>query len=130
MRALTQQEIDMLDEDSMDMIGYSPVEITIGELADMNVETACQVLGEFLIGRNYPFQALAAKKYNKRKCRCWLSDVPIDGRTNRIVNGMFHIKVQTETTAEKIEIIASNAGGSLRFDSESIFEGFMVFEIE
>ena len=124
MRSLTQQEIDMLDEDSMDMIGYSPVEITIGELADMNVETACG------IEPNNTFQALAAKKYNKRKCRCWLSDVPIDGRTNRIVNGMFHIKIQTETTAEKIELIADNAGGSLRFDSESIFEGFMVFEIE
>jgi hypothetical protein len=46
------------------------------------------------------------------------------------VMGMFHIKIQTDKTADKIAKIAEEAGGSLRFDGDSDWEGYKVFEIE
>jgi hypothetical protein len=46
------------------------------------------------------------------------------------VIGMFHIKIQTDKTADKIAKIAGEAGGSLRFDGDSDWEGYKVFEIE
>jgi hypothetical protein len=44
--------------------------------------------------------------------------------------GMFHIKIQTDKTAEKVSRIAGDAGGSLHFSGDSIWEGYKEFEIE
>lgn len=127
MRPLTANEIALLDEAQLEMEdeGYYPVEVTIGELAALDVETICGRIG------NSTFALLASKGYKHRKCRGWLkTNPPLYEGWGRAVSGMFHIKIQTEKTALKIEHLADIANGSLRFDGKSCFEGFMVFEIE
>lgn len=124
MRTLTPDEISQLDEIEADMKedGYSPIEATIGELADLKVGTSCGQVG------NTCFVELA-KNYKHRLVRGWLSDKPI-GNEAMHLNGMVHIKMQTESTAEKLSRIADRGNGSLRFEGESVFENFMSFEIE
>jgi hypothetical protein len=46
------------------------------------------------------------------------------------VTGMFHIRIQTDKTAEKVSRIAGEAEGSLRFSGDSLWEGYKEFEIE
>lgn len=136
MRNLTPEEIleGELD-DGADDLGYTAVEARIQELADLNVGTACGIRG------NTCFKTLAAKGYGHRKCRGWLKLVPDPkyaeeveawgkGEDGPNVTGMFHIKIQTEQTGEKVERIAGDGDGSLRFDGPSPFEGYMIFEIE
>ena len=129
MRNLTQEEIEeALDDNGEAEEGCVAIEATVQELADMAVGTGC---GEF---GNQVFRELATKGYQHRKCRGWFekkknalsSTEPYVG----VVVGMFHIKIQTDETAEKIERIASDAGGSLRYSGDSLWDGFKEFEIE
>jgi len=129
MRFLTADEIEAMDGDPQDALenGEVAIEATIQELADLGVGTACGHVG------NKAFKALADKGYGKRKCRGWFckNPIPINGQTeDPYVNGMFHIKIQTDKTAEKIERISGEAGGSLRYEGDSSWEGFKEFEIE
>ena len=119
MRTMTQEEVqEGLDDNGELEEGCIPVEIRIQELADMDVSTGCGAKG------NKCFRVLAANGYKHRLCRGWL-----DEKAKEIV-GMFHIKIQTDKTAEKISQIAGKAGGSLRLNGDSQWEGFKEFEIE
>lgn len=118
MRQLNQPEIDALNETDDAQPGDAPFEATIGELAALGYGTACGAVP------NTAFAALAAKGYQHRKVRSYLN------QADKTVGTMIHIKIQTERTAEKVERIAAQGGGSLRFDSESQFPGFMMFETE
>ena len=119
MRNLIQEEIEeALDDNGEPEEGCVAIEATVQELADLNVETGCGSVG------NQAFKALAAKGYGHRKCRGW------HDAKNGVVVGMFHIKIQTDKTADKVERIVGAAGGSLRYDGDSRWEGFKEFEIE
>lgn len=137
MRNLTPEEIEeALDDNGESEAGYIAVETTVQELADLGVGTACGSVP------NQTFKALADKGYGHRKCRGWFNRAPTPlppGESETFpkgitfgpeVSGMFHIKIQTDKTAEKIERIASDAEGSLRFEGPSNWDGFMEFEIE
>ena len=119
MRNLTQQEIyEALADNGEEEEGCIAIETTIGELANLGASTLCGITG------NNCFQTLADKGYDKRKCRGWYDLVTKD------VCGMFHIKIQTDKTAEKISSMAGEAGGSLRYSGDSLWNGFKEFEIE
>ena len=119
MRDLTQEEINTaLDDNGEKEEGCIAIETTVQELADLGVGTCCGHTG------NQVFKVLADKGYKHRKCRGWYDE------SGKVVVGMFHIKIQTDNTAEKIENIASKAGGSLRLNGDSLWEGFKEFEIE
>ena len=119
MRKLTQVEVDeALDDNGEQEEGAVAIEATVSELAGLGVGTCCGGTG------NKTFQALADKGYQHRKCRGWYDE------KDKVVLGMFHIKIQTDKTAEKIEQIASEAGGSLRFNGDSLWDGYKEFEIE
>jgi hypothetical protein len=124
MRNLTDEEIDLMDEirEDEETEGFFAVETTIQELADIGAETCCGHFG------NKCFAYLASHGYRSRKCRGWLN--PNDADRGALVGGIFHIRIQTDKTAEKIENLAADVHGSLRFDGDSIFEGYKVFEIE
>jgi hypothetical protein len=140
MRKLTQEEVEEgLDDNGESDDGYIPIEASIQELADMGVSTCCGRTG------NKCFKALADKGYEHRKCRGWFCEKPFQmtqetyesiGGKGSVpimgpdVAGMFHIKIQTDKTAEKISRIAGEAGGSLRLNGDSLWEGFKEFEIE
>jgi hypothetical protein len=130
MRFLTADEIEeAMDEDPQEALeeGEVAIEATIQELADLGVETFCGSHG------NKAFKALADKGYGKRKCIGWFFENPrpIDGEVRApYIFGMFHIKIQTDETAEKIQKIAGEAEGSLRYNGDSMWEGFKEFEIE
>lgn len=148
MRNLTQEEIDFaLDDNGEKEEGAVAIEATVQELADLECGTCCGSHG------NKTFKALVDKGYGHRKCRGWYLEKP-PGITDEhwkthvwnvggsepltdelrnpppVVMGMFHIKVQTEKTGEKISRIAGDAHGSLRYSGESLWEGFKEFEIE
>lgn len=119
MRNLTIEEIEeALDDNGETEDGCIAIEATVQELSDLKVGTTCGTKG------NSCFVKLAEKGYAHRKCRGWF-----DEKTKEIV-GMCHIKIQTDKTAEKIEKIAAEAGGSLRFNGDSLWEGYKEFEIE
>ena len=131
MRVLSKEEmetdvvtLDYLDVDSEDgpQIFF---EATIQELADLRVETYCGNHG------NQPFALLSQKGYGKRKCRGSMVLAPNPEGRGLMVGGMFFIKIQTDKTAEKIEKIVNDAGGSFRYDDgECGWEGYKQFEIE
>jgi hypothetical protein len=141
MRNLTQKEIDE-SFDSFGFIeseGYTAIESTIGELATLGVGTACGTVG------NQCFDYLASKGYKHRKVRGWLDLAENKERghqyqgaqkftdpSRRELNGgeMILIKIQTETTAEKIERLAGYGDGSLRFNAPANLPGYMEFETE
>lgn len=119
MRKLTGEEIEeALDDNGEAEEGCVAIEATVRELADLGIGTCCGGQG------NKTFQSLADKGYEHRKCRGWF-----DEKEKEVV-GMFHIKIQTDKTAEKIERIAGEARGSLHFSGESRWDGFKEFEIE
>jgi len=90
MRNLTQTEIDLaLDSNDAQDGACVAIEATIQELADLGVGTICGTVG------NKCFKVLADKGYGHRKCRGWYN------AKDRVVDGMFYIKIQTEKTAEK-----------------------------
>lgn len=123
MTPMSQSDMDMFDEvDFLLQEGYQAVDITIGELAALGAGTVCGSVGNKCFTFMVP-------KYEKRKVKCWFHPNEPNG-CGPSVNGMVHIKVQTETTAEKIEHLADKGGGSLRFEGESVFEGYMEFEVE
>lgn len=143
MRNLTQEEINLaLDDNGEKEEGAIAIEATVQELADLDAGTCCGTVG------NHTFKALAEKGYGHRKCRGWflakptpmtqeqweslqgVGTVPAADQSRPQVWGMFHIKIQTEKTAEKVERIAGEASGSLRYNGESNWEGFQEFEIE
>jgi hypothetical protein len=131
MRNLTAEEIKQaLDDNGESENGAVAIEATVKELADIETETACGKYG------NKTFKALVDKGYEHRKCRGWFIDkskLEMCGEKDRnapMVLGMFHIKIQTDKTAEKVEKIASDAGGSLRFNGDSLWEGYKEFENE
>lgn len=120
MRRLTDEEIEFgLDDNGESEEGAIAIEATIQELADKGASTSCGKPG------NKCFNDLVDCGYGHRKCRGWLVN-----DDNPEVLGMFHIKIQTDKTAEKISEIAGGAGGSLRFDGDSAWEGYKEFEIE
>ena len=119
MRTLMKEEVEVaLDDNGEADEGCEPVEARVQELADMEVGTCCGAKG------NRCFQVLAKEGYGHRLCRGWFD------RVAKEVVGMFHIKIQTDKTAENVERIAVAAGGSLRFNGDSQWEGFKEFEIE
>ena len=127
MRILSKEEMDT-DIVTLDYLDaepeWSPIEATVQELANLKVETACGSHG------NHPFEALVAKGYGNRKCRSYMIPATNDERGPMVV-GMFFMKIQTDKTAEKVEKIVSDAGGSLRYDDgECGWEGYKMFEIE
>ncbi len=143
MRNLTAQEIEQaLDDNGESEEGCVAIEATVQELADLNAGTCCGGFG------NLTFKALADKGYGKRKCRGWYDakpvpmtqadwesiqgegEVPADAMSRPEVVGMFHIKIQTDKTAEKVERIAASVHGSLRFNGDSMWDGYKEFEIE
>jgi hypothetical protein len=140
MRNLTPEEIDKaLDDNGEAEEGCVAIEATVQESADLKTDTCCGRWG------NQTFKALADKGYGHRKCRGWFNKTPkqmsqetwegIHGQgpvpvLGPLVCGMFLIKIQTEKTGEKVERIAGAAGGSLRYDGDSLWEGFKEFEIE
>jgi len=130
MRNLTQAEIEQaLDDNGEQEDGAVAIEATVKELADIGTETACGTYG------NKTFQALVDKGYQHRKCRGWFIDKETSKRGDAdrdapVILGMFHIKAKTDKTGEKIERIAGEAGGSLRFSGDSLWEGYKEFENE
>ena len=135
MRRLTEAEVDeALDGNGEAEIPMIPVETTVQELADLDASCACG-------GVN--FREAVAKGYGKRKVRAWfgvereaksldeakgifVKSDDLDFSVNRFyVAGMIHIKIQTEKTAEKLGEILG-----IRFEGESGWDGFMVFEDE
>lgn len=125
MTPLNSSDIAMMDENETEMNsnGYYAVDTTISELAQLGAGTACGRVG------NTCFVGIASYsngKYAKRKVKCWINtqNNPPD------VNGMVHIKIRTETTAEKIDDLASTFNGSLRFNGGSPFTMFIDFEVE
>ena len=129
MRLLTKVEVDeALDGNGEAGESMIPVETTVGELAELNASCACG---------GVPFQAAVDKGYGKRKVRGWFgverndyTAIPapdeLDYSVNKpIMMGMIHIKIQTEKTAEKLGEILG-----IRFEGESGWDGFMVFEDE
>ena len=135
MRRLTKVEIcEALDENGEAELPMLPVETTVQELADLDASCACG-------GVN--FKEAVAKGYGKRKVRAWfgmerdeksldeakgkfVKATDLDYSVNRFyVAGMIHIKIQTEKTAEKLGEILG-----IRFEGESGWDGFMVFEDE
>jgi hypothetical protein len=123
-RGLTKEEIAVLDWSSDMEQSAIAVETTIAELAEVDAGTDCGMVG------NSCFRYLAEKGYKHRKCRGWFIPGPSVYGDKPVVTGMFHIKIQTEETAKKVERLAAKGGGSLRFDGESEWDGYMVFEIE
>ena len=117
MRNLTQADIDVMFLDG-EIEDCEAVEATVQELADLGVGTICGHIG------NQTFKVLADKGYGHRKCRGWFQ------AKEKVVVGRFHIKIQTDKTAEKVSRIAAAADGSLRYDGNSSWEGFKAFEIE
>jgi hypothetical protein len=129
MRNLTQEEIEeALDDNGEPEEGCVAIEATVQELADLNVGTGCGKVG------NQAFKVLADKGYGHRKCRGWFEENRDSLSSTKFfggcVCGMFHIKIQTDKTAEKVERIVGAAGGSLRYSGDSLWEGFKEFEIE
>ena len=140
MRELTSPEIEQaLDDNGETEEGCVAIEATVQELADLKTDTDCGHWG------NQTFKALADKGYGNLVCRGWFNKTPYQmtqGEWERLggkgpvrivspqVCGMFHIKTTTNMTAEKVENIAEQAGGSLRHDGDSRWEGFKEFEIE
>lgn len=125
MTPLNPTEIALMDEDETEMngMGFYAVDTTIGELAQIGAGTSCGSVG------NTCFVGIASYskgKYEKRKVKCWINTL----LTPPEVSGMVHIKIQTETTAEKIDDLAGNFDGSLRYDGSSPFPGFIDFEVE
>jgi len=119
MRKLTQAEIDIaLDDNGEKDDGAVAIEATVGELAALGVGTCCGRVG------NKTFQVLADKGYQHRKCRGWFDE------KDKVVVGMFHIKIQTDKTAQKVEESVCSAGGSLRHNGDSMWGGYKEFEIE
>lgn len=135
MRLLTKVEVDeALDGNGEAAEGMLPVETTVQELADLDASCACG-------GVN--FKEAAIKGYAKRKVRGWfgvereaksldeakgifVKGDDLDFSVNRFyMAGMIHIKIQTEKTAEKIGEILG-----IRFEGESLWDGFMTFEDE
>jgi hypothetical protein len=125
MTPMTPAEIALMDEDEAEMnsMGLYAMDTTIGELAQIGAGTTCGTVG------NTCFVGIASYsngKYSKRKVKCWIDT----SLTPPEVSGMVHIKIQTETTAEKIDDLATNFGGSLRYNDGSPFPGFIDFEVE
>lgn len=119
MRNLADIEIDgALDDNGELEDGAVAIEATVQELADLGVGTYCGCVG------NKTFKALADKGYGHRKCRGWFIS------KDSVVDGMFHIRIQTDKTAENVSRIAADAGGSLRFSGDSMWDNFKEFEIE
>ena len=129
MRLLTKVEVDeALDGNGEAAEGMLPVETTVQELADLDASCACGGIN---------FKEAAIKGYAKRKVRGWFgverndyTAIPapddLDYSVNRFyMSGMIHIKIQTEKTAEKIGEILG-----IRFEGESLWDGFMTFEDE
>ena len=120
MRDLNAQEIaDIQAYDGGTEEGGRYIEARVGELAAANIGTAC--------GGPNSFIDLSNKGYEHRKVRGYLVKDADEGREYLI--GMIAIKIQTESTALKVEEIAF-----IRFDSEcdedSTLKGFMMFEDE
>lgn len=120
MRDLNPTEVqDMIDIDG-GVEGWPGryIEAKVSELAAANIGAACCGPDTF---------KLLNKKYPHRNVRGFLIDPDENGDVYLI--GMIAIKMQTETTAEKIEKISM-----LRFDSEAdpstTLNGFMIFEDE
>lgn len=151
MRNLTAEEIDKaLDDNGEPEDGFVAIEARVEELAAIGAGTACGKVG------NHCFVALAAKGYGKRMCRGWFCENPMKAALDTLdttgntpemaaervasikaswpttpqVTGMFHIRIQTDKTAEKVSRIAGEAEGSLRFSGDSLWEGYKEFEIE
>ena len=130
MRLLTKVEVDeALDGNGEAGESMLPVETTVQALADLDASCACG-------GVN--FKEAVIKGYGHRKVRGWfgidraLADFgqpepdELDYSVNRFyMSGMIHIKIQTEKTAEKIGEILG-----IRFEGESLWDGFMTFEDE
>ena len=102
------------------------IEAKVSELSALGIGTAC--------GGPWTFDILNNNGYPHRKVRGYLVDDAAEGR--RYLTGMIYIKIQTETTAEKIETLAGTCGSYLRWDGEAdpsitpTLAGFMVFEDE
>ncbi len=118
MRNLTESEVGPLDCNDEKDEGCVAVETTVEELAALGVGTFCGS------PNNQCFAALAAKGYGKRKCRGWYQ------ASSKTVWGMFHIRIQTDKTAEKMSDVVSESHGSLRFNGDSLWDGYKEFEIE
>jgi hypothetical protein len=126
---------DLNDQERQDIIisnGYPDdgsgkfIEAKVSELSAANIGTAC--------GGPDTFHILNNHGYPHRKVRGYLVDDAEEGRS--YLTGMVYIKIQTETTAEKIENLIGNHGSYLRWDCEAdpsatpTLAGFMVFEDE
>jgi hypothetical protein len=102
------------------------IEAKVSDLAAANIGTAC--------GGPWTFDILNNNGYPHRKVRGYLVDDAEEGRS--YLTGMIFIKIQTETTAEKIETLVDQHGSYLRWDGETdpsitpTLAGFMVFEDE
>jgi hypothetical protein len=126
MRDLTEQEISVINLHGGDTPDYPGkwIEAQVKELSGLNVGTACGGADTFHILNNHG--------YPHRKVRGYLVDDAAEGRS--YLTGMIYIKIQTETTAEKIETLLDQHGSYLRWDSEAdpstTLTGFMVFEDE
>jgi hypothetical protein len=128
MRLLTKVEVDeALDGNGEAGLSMIPVETTVVELAELNASCACGGVS---------FQKAVDAGYGHRKVRGWFGidralaefgePDELDYSVNKaIMSGMIHIKIQTEKTAEKVGEILG-----IRFEGESRWDGFMVFEDE
>jgi len=160
MRNLNADEMDILDDNGESEEGAIGIEITIQELADMEAGTCCgktgntcfkalashryghrkcrgwllkepakMALHNFLDSWKNDPEAMKKKRYIEIRTR--LESDLLDPSENRPqILGMFHIKIQTDKTANKISKIAEDSRGSLRFEGDSEWDGFKVFEIE
>lgn len=155
-RNLLIEETSELDDNGESEEGAVAVEVTIQELADMDAGTCCGTCGnscfKALAAKGYGHRkcrgwlTMTPATTSAEKFVEWTKKNPVPPSKQKLaderlaailkfnnkpeVSGMFHIKIQTEKTAEKVSKIVGEAGGSLRFDGPSGWDGYMEFEIE
>jgi len=120
-RRLEAHEIElMIKHNGESKYGGTAIEASILLLASMHKSTGCGTKD------NKCFVALEAAGYGDRLTRGWHF---FDDDWGNTVDGMFHIQC-SEEEAKEISKVTAEAGGSLRENERSFWDGFWEFEIE
>ena len=127
MRNLTPAEIDQIDDNGESDEGLTAVETTVAELAILETGTGCGRVG------NQCFVEIAKALENPEKHRVigWFEykKPGVKYRETNAMSGMVKIECTNEQGA-LIEQVASEADGSLRFESDEEDPSFKFREFE